>query len=82
MSGQTMTSAVVWAGSDLYSLVHIPADLQGNRPAMYAEVVKKILPTLINDFGEGVELVEDIGLPGSYAINVDGVKYTREVVNV
>lgn len=68
-----MSSAVVWAGSDLYKLVSFPATLQGNNAAIEAEVRHQILPEMMSDFGEGTELTPDPE-PQVFHINVDKVK--------
>jgi hypothetical protein len=76
MSGQTKTSVFVWAGDDIYSIIHIDADLQGNPNAIYQEAAKQLLPAIIDDFGQGAELThssEDD--PQVFRINVDDVAY-------
>lgn len=49
---------LVFAGDDdEYTLLHIPARLQGNKQEIYREVSQRIMPRLLEDFGQGVELV-------------------------
>ncbi len=71
--GKTMTVAAVWAGDDLYRLVHFPADLQGQPAAIEQEVRKQLMSDLTEEFGEGVDLTPDPE-PQVFRINVDNVR--------
>jgi hypothetical protein len=70
----TKTTVLVYAGEDVYTMMHVPASLQGNKEAMYQEVSTRVLPRLVQDFGEGAELFQVSGEdPQIYHIRVDKV---------
>jgi hypothetical protein len=65
------TQVVVWAGSDIYAALEMQDNLAMSREEMYSQVSKEILPHIIEDFGEGAELIQDER--AIYHISVDKV---------